>query len=164
MVVVAERKELLDLCYTSSQSIKDCANVCARLHGDDSKLIFLVDPNEESFVCIVENATTIGPVPIQVASLKEAISFFEEVVVINELLSLLFGEGVQGIELAGEISSVIGERLNDFGHNFIPLFVRQAWPKWEASKVTANSDSSRDDHGGFIFWEGRAVELGCVHI
>jgi hypothetical protein len=52
-------------------------------------LIFLVDPDEESLILVVEDTSAVGPVSIQTYSLKESVSFLEEEVVVNELLSLL---------------------------------------------------------------------------
>ena len=45
------------------------------LHGDDSKLILLVNPDEESLGVVVENTSAGGPVSVGVASLEESVSF-----------------------------------------------------------------------------------------
>ena len=42
----------------TSQTVEDSPDVSALLHGDDTELIFLVDPGEEGLVLVVEDATT----------------------------------------------------------------------------------------------------------
>jgi len=79
---------------SSAESIEDCLNICSRLHGNDSQLVFLVDPNQEGLIVVVEDASAIGPVSIQTNSLKIFISFLEQEMIVNKLLSLSFGQVV----------------------------------------------------------------------
>jgi len=44
------------------------------LHGDDSKLILLIDPHEEGLGIIMEDTSSVWPVSVEVASSKESIS------------------------------------------------------------------------------------------
>jgi hypothetical protein len=44
------------------------------LHGDDTELILLVDPDEESLGVVVEDTTALGPVAVESASLEEAVT------------------------------------------------------------------------------------------
>jgi predicted RNA methylase len=46
-------------------------------------LILLIDPDQESLGIIMENTSSLRPVSIKVACLKESISFFEKEMVIN---------------------------------------------------------------------------------
>ena len=75
MVIVSEFGDLLNGLSSSAESIKDLFDSSSFLHGDDSKLIFFIDPNEESFINIVEDTSTRWPVSVQVASFEESISF-----------------------------------------------------------------------------------------
>ena len=63
-------------------------------------MIFLVDPDEESLILVVEDTSTVGPVSIQTYSLEESVSLLEEEVIVNELLSLLLSQLVQRIVCA----------------------------------------------------------------
>lgn len=63
-------------------------------------MIFLVNPDEECLIFVVEDTSTIGPVSIQTYSLKESISLLEEEVVVNELLSLLLSQLVERVVCA----------------------------------------------------------------
>jgi hypothetical protein len=44
------------------------------LHGNNSELIFFIDPHQESLLVIVEDTSAMGPVSVQVASLQESVS------------------------------------------------------------------------------------------
>ena len=63
-------------------------------------MIFLVDPDEESLILVVEDTSAVGPVSIQTYSLKESVSLLEEEVIVNELLSLLLSQLVERVVCA----------------------------------------------------------------
>ena len=74
MVIVSECANLLDDGGGSAESVEDFLDTSTLLHGDDSKLIFFVDPDEESLGIIVEDTSTRWPVSVQVACFKESVS------------------------------------------------------------------------------------------
>lgn len=74
MVVVGKLGNLLDGFHGAAESLEHCTNVSAWLHRNDAKLVLLVDPDKECLVVVVEDASAVGPVTIEVAGLKEAIS------------------------------------------------------------------------------------------
>ena len=45
----------------SGKSFKDALDISALLHGDDSELILLIDPDEESLGVVVEDASALWP-------------------------------------------------------------------------------------------------------
>ena len=61
-------------------------DVSTVLHGDDSELILLVNPNEESLVVVMEDTSAGRPVSVEVTGLKETITFLEEEMVVDKLL------------------------------------------------------------------------------
>lgn len=67
----------------SHESFINLSEVSSFLHGDNSELIFFIDPSEERFIIVVENTSVVWPVPVKVASFKESVSFFEQEMVIN---------------------------------------------------------------------------------
>ena len=77
MVVVSELGHGLDVGGSTSETFEDGTNVGARLHGDDTELILLVDPDEESLGVVVEDTTAAGPVAVQATSLEEAVTLPE---------------------------------------------------------------------------------------
>ena len=74
MFVVREFGLLLNVSGSTRESLENGSDVSAWLHGDDSELIFFVDPDEESLGVIVENTSSIGPVSVQSTSFKISIS------------------------------------------------------------------------------------------
>ena len=74
MVVVSELDLLLNAGGTAGESIEDGVKVGTLLHGDNAELILLIDPDEESLVLVVEDTTTVGPVTVETAGLKESVT------------------------------------------------------------------------------------------
>lgn len=97
---MCECDDLFDPCDTPGKSLEDRSNICTRLHGDNSELIFFVHPNKEGLLGIVEDASAVGPISVQVACFKETITFFEKIVVGNELITLFFSECVKSVEFS----------------------------------------------------------------
>jgi len=70
----------------------------------------------------VVDSTTFGPVAVESASLKEAVTFLEEEMVIDKLL-LDFGiHAAEGVVLTLEVSLKTAKGLSDFLLNLLTLF------------------------------------------
>ena len=74
MVIMSKLKIFLNLGGGSLQSAESGLDVSTWLHGNDSELIFLVDPDEESLCSIVVNTSAGWPVSVETARLEESIS------------------------------------------------------------------------------------------
>jgi hypothetical protein len=57
MVVMGEFGDGLDVGGGSAESLENSSDVSTWLHGNDSQLILLINPDEESLVGIVENTS-----------------------------------------------------------------------------------------------------------
>merc|ERR1719300_1181414 len=55
---------------TTCQSVKNLLDVSALLHGDDPQLVLLVDPGQEGLVLVVEDSTTLRPIPLHASNLE----------------------------------------------------------------------------------------------
>jgi hypothetical protein len=64
----------LEMSNGSAKSIEDFEDSTILLHGDDSELIFFINPNEESLGVIMEDTSTRWPVSVKVASRKESVT------------------------------------------------------------------------------------------
>ena len=71
---MSELGDLLDGSGGTAEALEDGTDIGTRLHGDDTELILLVDPDEESLFSVVEDTTALGPVTVEAASLKEAVT------------------------------------------------------------------------------------------
>ena len=74
---MSESGHLLNFASSDSKSREDFTNVSSLLHGDDSELILFVDPNEESLLVVVEDASSLGPVSVEASCFEESVSFLE---------------------------------------------------------------------------------------
>lgn len=52
-----------------AESFKDALDIGSWLHGDDSKLVLFIDPDQESLLFVVEDASAVGPVIVESTSL-----------------------------------------------------------------------------------------------
>ena len=75
VVVVGETGLLLDEGGSSGESVADGTDVSTLLHGDNTELILLIDPDEEGLLSVMEDTSALGPVAVETASIKETISF-----------------------------------------------------------------------------------------
>ena len=73
-LVVSELADFLDLVGGAAKAVKDLGDAGTLLHGDDSELVLLVDPDEEGLGVVVEDTTATGPVTVEVAGLKETVA------------------------------------------------------------------------------------------
>jgi hypothetical protein len=88
---VSKFGNLLDLSGSTAKSAKNFTDIATLLHGDDTELIFLVNPGQEGLGIIVEDASTFRPVTVKAASLEETVTLLEKEVIVNQLLLLLSG-------------------------------------------------------------------------
>ena len=90
VLVLSERYSTL---FQRSQGLINSSvnanRIVEELQRDDSELVLLVDPQPESFLLVVEDATTLWPVFLQTGSLQESIIILEQEVVFHKLGLLL---------------------------------------------------------------------------
>ena len=89
---------------TSTKSFEDLSDTSSLLHGDNSKLVLLIDPDKEGFRFIVEDTSSIWPVSVEIACLEESISLLEEEMVIDQLLLRRRVHTLEWVEGTGKIS------------------------------------------------------------
>jgi len=75
------------------------------LHRNDSQLIFFINPDKESFSIIMEDTSTIWPVSIEATGVKESVTFFEQEMIINQLLLVFFRHSFQRVVFTCKFSS-----------------------------------------------------------
>ena len=59
---------------STAEALEDGTDVGTLLHGDDTELILLINPDEEGLGSIVEDTSALGPVAVETAGIKEAIT------------------------------------------------------------------------------------------
>lgn len=146
---------------TAGKAFKDTSDITALLHGDDPKLIFLIDPDEERLFSIVEDTTTFGPVALHTGNLKVTITRHEEEVIINELLADLLIHTSKWVVATGEITSELAEGRLHQVFNSNALFLGDAWGETEAIDGATDTDSDGVDGD---FWVDVTLDLLNIHV
>lgn len=84
--------------------------------------------------------------------------------VLDELVLGFLVHSLEGIELAREVALKGLKSLDDLVHDLKSLGLGKSGAKREVSEVSADSDSSGDDHSSLIFGKGRGNELLSIHV
>ena len=87
---MGKSSDLFNLASRRCESAEDCTNISTLLHRNDSELIFFINPDEESLLVVVENASSFRPISVQATCIKEPITFFEKEMVSDQLFSICF--------------------------------------------------------------------------
>jgi hypothetical protein len=74
MVIMGEFNNSFNMMGSSAKSVEYSFDVSTCLHGNDSQLVLLVDPDEESLGIVVENTSARWPVSIEATGLKESVA------------------------------------------------------------------------------------------
>merc|ERR1711982_110067 len=104
MIVLGKFAVLFDGLGGSAESVENFLDSSTWLHGNDSKLILFIDPDEEGLGIIMEDTTTRRPVSVEVASLEESVTFLEQEMVVDELLLDFLVHTLERIESTLEVS------------------------------------------------------------
>ena len=76
-LVMWELSNFFNLTSSSCKSGEYSSNVCSLLHGNDSELIFFIDPDKEGLIVVMEDTSSFWPISVASACFEETISFFE---------------------------------------------------------------------------------------
>ena len=74
MVVMSKLADSFDFGSSSAESVENLNDTGSLLHGDDSKLILFVDPDEEGLGVVVEDTSAGWPVSVEIACFEESVS------------------------------------------------------------------------------------------
>jgi len=136
---------LLDGLDTAGEAGEDSLDVAALLHGDDTGLVLLIDPEKEGLGVIVEDSTTLGPVTLHTSDSQVTVSGNEEEVVIDQLLADSLVHASKRIVLASEVTGQLGQSR---GHHLLDvnsLLLGDSGGETESINITSNTDTGRVD-------------------
>jgi len=152
---------VLDSLDTLGKPLKDLLYISSHLHGDDTELILLIDPDEESLFIVVEDATTLRPVTLHTSNGQVPVSRHKEEVVVDQLLADLLVHAGQRVVGSGKVS---GEALDCVRHQLLnsdTLVLGDSGRQAKAIDRTANTDSARVDWDILI---DVALNLADIHV
>merc|ERR1719158_1955656 len=152
---------VLDSLDTLSEPLKDLLHISSHLHGDDTQLIFLVDPDEEGLFVIVEDATTLRPVALHTSNSQIPVSRHKEEVVVDELLADLLVHASQRVVVSSKVRGEVLDRVLHQLLNSDTLVPGNSGGKAKSVNGTTNTDSARVDRDILI---DIALNLAGIHI
>lgn len=117
-------RELSDLLYFSAgsaEAFEHFSDVGPILHGDDTKFVLFVYPDQESFIHIVIDPASIRPVIIQSARFKEAVTLFEQEMIVDKSLLYFGSHSSQWVVFTSKVTSKALKGFHDFCFNFLTL-------------------------------------------
>merc|ERR1712045_548559 len=126
---------------TSGQSFEYTLGITSLLHGNDSELILLINPDKECFGFIVEDSTAFWPVTLHTSYLQVWITRHEEEVIINQLLSDSLVHSSQGIVVAREITSEFCKSSNHEFFHVNTLLLGDSRGQTESLDGSSNTNS-----------------------
>lgn len=159
MVVVRELGHVAELVESGHQASEHLADVGSLLHRDDSELVFFIYPDKEGLVDVVEDASVLRPFAVEAAGVKEAVSFLEQEMVSDQLVSLVFGHGRKWVVGALQLSIESLDGLQDLAFDIASLLVTASRSERETVEVPSNSDPSANNHFRLVLWEIGSIEL-----
>ena len=83
--------------------------------------------------------------------------------IIDELLSDSFVHSFEWVEGSLEVFIKVVGGFDNFVHDLKSLILGDSWSEWVIGQVSSNSNSSRNDHGGFIFSEFSVGQTFGLH-
>jgi len=145
----------------TGKTFKDTLDVTTLLHGDDTELILLVDPDQEGLVSVVEDTTALGPVALHTSDLQVGVTRHEEEMVIDELLADLLVHAGQGVVGTSQVTRQFGEGVLHESLNIDTLLLGDAGGKTESLDAATDADPAGVDGDISL---NIASDLGGVHV
>jgi hypothetical protein len=163
MLVVGEFSFGLNLVGGISESLENLLDVGTLLHGNNSELILLVDPDKESLGVVVEDTSSLWPVSLETAGFKIFITTLEKEMISDELVLLSWGHLWERVIFTLKISVEFSKSGGNKGFDLESLLSGNGGSEWVGSEVSSNSNSSGVDHFVLVSGEWWAVKLVVVH-
>jgi len=163
VLIVGELSLRLDKVGGISESLENGSDIGTLLHGDDSKLILLIDPDEEGLLGVMEDTSSFWPFSLETSGFKIFVTTLEKEMIGNKLLFLSLGHSLKRVVFTLKFSSELIESRHDESLNLLSLFSCNGGSKRIGSEVSGNSNSSGVDHLVLVGWERWAVKLVVVH-
>merc|ERR1712212_718720 len=146
---------------TTSKTSKDSLDISSLLHGDDSHLIFLIDPEKEGLSIIVEDSTALWPVTLHSSNSKVTVSTNKEEVVIDKLLADSLIHTSKRVVFTSKIPCQFGKSTAHKLLNINTLLLGDSRGETESINVTSNSDTSGVNWSCSVNVSG---DFGSIHV
>jgi len=152
---------VLDSLDATGQPLEDTLDITALLHGDDTSLILLIDPDQEGLSLVVEDATALGPVTLHTSNLQVGVTRHEEEVVIDKLLADLLVHASKWVVGTSQVTLKPLQGSGDQLLNTNTLLLGDSGGQTESLDGAANTDPDGVDRDLRV---DVTVDLGGVHV
>merc|ERR1719458_1161075 len=143
------------------KTVKHSPDISSHLHGDNTELIFFIDPGEEGLVLVVEDSTTLGPITLHTSDLEVGVARDKEEVVVDQLLPHSLVHTSERVIGASKVALQVGESLLHQVLDSNPLLLGDARGKAKPINGTTNPDSAG------VHWScgvNIALDLVDIHV
>jgi len=152
---------LSDSIDTAGKTVEDTLDITALLHGDDTELILLIDPDEEGLGRVVEDTTTLGPFTLHTSGDKVLVAGDEEEMVVDELLTVGLSHSLQGEVFSSEVELQLSEGGLHELFDVLTLLAGDSGGETESIDGAADADPGGLDGSLLV---DVANNLGRVHV
>jgi len=137
---------LLHLLETVTESLEHTLDVATLLHGDDTSVVLLVDPDEEVLGFVVPDTTGIGPVTSHTRAQEEGrYRLVKQEVVVDKLLLFCLCHLAQRIVLASKIALKVTESINNNALYFTTFGTGACWGEGKPTNATSSTHTGREN-------------------
>jgi len=163
MFVVGELSLGLNFVGGISESRENLFDVGTLLHGNNSELILLIDPDKESLGVVVIDSSSLWPVSLESSRLKIFVSSLEKEMISDQCFSVGVRHVTERVVFTFKVTLEFSESRDDEFLDFESLGSGNVGTEWIGGQVSGDSDSSGVDHFVFVSWESWAVKGVIVH-
>jgi len=157
----------LEFVESVAPSGENLFDITVFLHGDDSDVVFFVDPDEKVLGAVVPDTSSVWPVSGHTGSEQKRRNWFiEQKVVVDKLVLFGFGHILQWVVFTAEVASQVGETVDNDFLDSSSFSSAAPWWESETSNGSAGSASGRENVFGVkvLAFELSWVEAGLVFI
>jgi len=140
---------------------KDSLDIPTLFHWNDSQLVFLIDPDQESFGIIVEDSSPLRPIPLHSSHSQISVSGYKQEMVIHKLLPDSFIHSSKRIVFASKVSFKSSSSILHQIFHTKSLFLCDARRKAKSINGTSNTDSCRVNRNIRFYV---ALNFRCIHV
>jgi len=137
---------VLEFVQTVAPSCESLFHVAVLLHGDDSNVVFLVDPDQKVFGSVVPDTSSRWPVSGHTGGdQKRGNWFVEEKVVFDKSVLLFISHITKWVVFTGKFTTKTGQSIDNDLFDFASFGSAAPWWQAESSEGSTGSNSGREN-------------------
>merc|ERR1719445_1804979 len=146
---------------STGKTREDSLDISSLLHGDNSHLVLLIDPEEEGLGSIVEDSTALRPVTLHTSNSQVTVSTDKEEVIINKLLTDSFIHTGKRVVVTSKVISELAKSILHQVLNINTLLLGDSGGKTESVNAATNTNTGGVNWNSFI---DISSDLGSIHV